>query len=235
MTFPRSTGILLHPISLPSRGGIGDFGPSAYEFLDFLSRSRQGLWQVLPLNPPADGTSPYSSTSAFAGNPLLISLERLAEHGWLDPGSISALTARVEKIDYDQVKREKLPLIRQAAENFLNRASPEARQRFENFCTQNAWWLADYVAFDALRQTHGSDWSRWPGQLARRDPGVLDAFRQNASFDLELRRVIQFFFWEQWRAFVIIVRKSPFASLATLRSLWTTTVPMFGRTVICFA
>jgi 4-alpha-glucanotransferase len=200
MTFPRSTGILLHPISLPSRGGIGDFGPSAYEFLDFLSRSRQGLWQVLPLNPPADGTSPYSSTSAFAGNPLLISLERLAEHGWLDPGSISTLTARVEKIDYDQVKREKLPLLRRAAENFVNRASPEARQRFEKFCTQNAWWLADYVAFDALRQTHGGDWSRWPEQLARRDPGVLEAFRQNASLDLQLRRVIQFFFWEQWRA-----------------------------------
>ena len=85
MNFPRSTGILLHPISLPSRGGIGDLGPAAYEFLNFLAQARQGLWQVLPLNPPANGNSPYSSISAFAGNPLLISLERLVQRNWLDP------------------------------------------------------------------------------------------------------------------------------------------------------
>ena len=80
MSFPRSTGILLHPISLPSRGGIGDLGQAAYEFLDFLAAAKQGLWQVLPLGPPANGNSPYSSLSAFAGNPQLISLERLADH-----------------------------------------------------------------------------------------------------------------------------------------------------------
>src|ERR1700681_2371146 len=90
MPFPRSTGILLHPISLPSRGGIGDFGPAAYEFLDFLASARQGLWQVLPLGPPASGNSPYSSTSAFAGNPLLISLERLADHGWIDRAKLES-------------------------------------------------------------------------------------------------------------------------------------------------
>jgi 4-alpha-glucanotransferase len=118
MSFPRATGILLHPTSLPSRGGVGDFGPAAYEFLDFLAAARQGLWQVLPLNPPANGTSPYSSTSAFAGNALLISAERLVDHGWLDAGSLSTLTATVGLIDYDQVRREKLPLIRQAAEKF---------------------------------------------------------------------------------------------------------------------
>src|ERR671923_3008359 len=103
MTFPRLTGILLHPISLPSRGGIGDFGPVAYEFLDFLAQARQGLWQVLPLNPPANGNSPYSSTSAFAGNPQLISLERLAERGWIDPTQLSGLPRNSGRIDYDQV------------------------------------------------------------------------------------------------------------------------------------
>jgi 4-alpha-glucanotransferase len=84
MSFPRASGILLHPTSLPSRGGIGDFGPSAYAFADFLASARQGLWQVLPLGPLGFGNSPYSSTSAFAGNPLLISLERLADRGWID-------------------------------------------------------------------------------------------------------------------------------------------------------
>src|SRR5260221_14559383 len=83
MSFPRLTGILLHPTSLPSRGGIGDFGPAAYEFLDFLAAAREGLWQGLPLEPPANGASPYSSTSAFAGNSFRITLVRLAERGWL--------------------------------------------------------------------------------------------------------------------------------------------------------
>src|SRR5262250_2940339 len=133
MSFPRLTGILLHPISLPSRGGIGDLGPAAYEFVDFLAEGRQGLWQVLPLNPPANGTSPYSSTSAFAGNPQLISLERLVDQGWLHSEALSTLSAARSRIDYAQVDREKLPLLWQAAKNFLERALGEARQQFDNF------------------------------------------------------------------------------------------------------
>src|SRR5437763_13594259 len=127
MHFPRLTGILLHPVSLPSRGGIGDLGPAAYEFLDFLAQARQGLWQVLPLNPPANGNSPYSSTSAFAGNPLLISLESLVADGWLDSADIPHLSSDVGPIDYEQVNRAKLPLIRRAADNFLNRVGSETR------------------------------------------------------------------------------------------------------------
>src|SRR4051794_27569166 len=138
MNFPRSTGILLHPISLPSRGGIGDLGPAAYEFLDFLAQARQGLWQVLPLNPPANGNAPYSSISAFAGNPLLISMERLAEKGWFDLESISKLSAKIGPIDYDCVRREKLPLLRQAAANFMERAKGEARARCDRFCQENS-------------------------------------------------------------------------------------------------
>jgi 4-alpha-glucanotransferase len=200
MIFPRSTGILLHPISLPSRGGIGDFGPAAYEFLDFLAEARQGVWQVLPLNPPANGNSPYSSTSAFAGNPQLVSLERLVEHGWLDPASVSALPAEVARIDYEQVNRDKLPLLWQAARNFLERANGDARQRFDNFCGENSWWLEDYVLFDTLREWHGRNWSQWPAELARRETPGVEAARLQLGSELLLRRVAQFFFWEQWRA-----------------------------------
>ena len=200
MTFPRSTGILLHPISLPSRGGIGDLGPAAYEFLDFLANARQGLWQVLPLNPPANGNSPYSSTSAFAGSPLLISLERLAEKGWLDHSSLSNQSAAGGLIDYEQVRREKVPLLRQAAENFLQRANGDARAHFDRFCGENSWWLEDYVLFDTLRERHGNNWNHWPSQLARRESATIESAQQELASDLCLCRVLQFFFWEQWHA-----------------------------------
>src|ERR1035441_4543284 len=103
MPFPRASGILLHPTSLPSRGGIGDFGPSAYAFADFLAAARQGLWQVLPLGPLGFGDSPYSSTSAFAGNPLLISLERLTRPGWIDYAQLGVLAGGAEPVDYPAV------------------------------------------------------------------------------------------------------------------------------------
>ena len=199
-TFPRLTGILLHPISLPSVGGIGDLGPAAYEFIDFLAEAKQGLWQVLPLNPPANGNSPYSSTSAFAGNPQLISLERLVEQGWLDANTLSGLSRDTGPIDYERVNREKLPLLRSAAGNFLGGAESDAKERFNSFCIQNEWWLEDFVVFDVLRERHGKDWSKWPAQFARRDPGALHELRQNTSSDLALRRVMQFFFWKQWQA-----------------------------------
>ena len=200
MSFPRLTGVLLHPISLPSRGGIGDLGPAAYEFIDFLVAGKQGVWQVLPLNPPANGNSPYSSTSAFAGNPQLISLERLVEHGWLDREALSAFPSETNHIDYNTVSHLKLPVIYQAANTFLNRAGSEARDRYYEFCAENSWWLEDFVAFDLLRYRHGRDWSRWPTQFARRDQGAMTEFLQNATADLAVRKVTQFFFWEQWHA-----------------------------------
>src|ERR1700722_15913536 len=123
MPFPRAAGILLHPTSLPSRDGIGDFGPAAYQFVDSLASARQGLWQVLPLGPLGYGNSPYSSTSAFAGNPLLISLERLASHGWIDQAKISSLSSDSGVVEYDQVFAVKMPLLFEAGRNFVTSAS----------------------------------------------------------------------------------------------------------------
>src|SRR6185437_8767085 len=163
MSFPRLSGILLHPTCLPSRGGIGDLGPAAYAFLDFLCAAKQGLWQVLPLGEPANGHSPYSSTSAFAGNPMLISLERLAERGWLDGRLIDGLDGEQGPVDYEAVFRTKNPLLNRAAQNFVESAPEPARARFLNFCTQNNWWLEDFVLFAALREKYdNARWDRWP-------------------------------------------------------------------------
>jgi len=201
MPFPRATGILLHPISLPSPGGIGDLGPAAYEFLDFLAAARQGLWQVLPLNPPANGNSPYSSTSAFAGNPLLISLARLADLGWIEPSRLNGLPEAVGPIDYSQAQSHKLPLLNAAAGKFLQSAGGGVKSRYESFCNQNAWWLEDFVLYDALRDAHGKQsWKHWPPELARRESNALGAARKQLASGLATRRVIQFFFYEQWRA-----------------------------------
>ncbi len=201
MSFPRLTGILLHPSSLPSRGGIGDFGPAAYEFLDFLASARQGLWQVLPLGPPANGNSPYSSTSAFAGNPLLISLERLVERGWIEDAKLKRLPNSDGPIDYDQVHANKLPLLIEAARKFLGSAPGVAKSRFERFCAENEWWLEDFVLYDVLRDRYRKEcWNAWPPQLARRDATALHTARTEMASDISLRRVIQFFFYEQWRA-----------------------------------
>jgi 4-alpha-glucanotransferase len=201
MSFPRATGILLHPSSLPARGGIGDFGPAAYGFINLLAASRQGLWQVLPLGPPAHGASPYSSKSAFAGNSLLISLERLAERGWLDGSKLADLPGESGDIQYDEVERRKTPLLMQAARNFLERASGGARARFDQFCSRNKWWLDDFVLFDALRDhCQGQPWNAWRPELARHEATALRSAKRKYAAELAARRVVQFFFWEQWRA-----------------------------------
>ncbi|MHB8217672.1 MAG: 4-alpha-glucanotransferase [Candidatus Sulfotelmatobacter sp.] len=203
MPFPRTAGILLHPTSLPSRGGIGDFGPAAYQFVDSLASARQGIWQVLPLGPLGHGNSPYSSISAFAGNPLLISLERLSDHGWIDrtklPSSFSGLSSN--PVEYDRVFTAKMPLLFEAGRQFVNSASGSVRRRFEDFCSENAWWLDDFVLFDGLRaQQRSASWHEWPKELAHRVPAALERMRKQLAADLKIRRALQFAFYEQWQA-----------------------------------
>ena len=201
MPFPRASGILLHPSSLPSRGGIGDFGPAAYAFADFLASAKQGLWQVLPLGPVGYGNSPYSSTSAFAGNPLLISLDRLADHGWIDQAKVDGLAVEVKAVDYPGVFFQKLPLLFEAARNFIRSATPSARARCERFCRENQWWLDDFALFDGLRARFKLEsWNRWPREFTHRDPSAIAKARTDMADEIEIRRTVQFFFYEQWQA-----------------------------------
>jgi len=197
----RSSGILLRPTSFPGHGGIGDLGPSAYAFIDFLAASRQGLWQILPLNPVGIGNSPYSSTSAFAGNILLISLERLAERGMIAPERVHSLGAQEGRVDYEQVVRQKVPLLHEAAASFLRTAEGERRARFDRFVAGNAWWLEDYVLFEALRVRYEQrSWNTWPHELAHREPKAMAAVREELHDELDCARFLQFAFFEQWRA-----------------------------------
>ena len=223
MSFPRAAGILLHPTSLPARGGIGDFGPAAYRFVDFLASARQGLWQVLPLGPLGYGNSPYSSTSAFAGNPLLISLERLAERGWISQAKLDSaklVSAKTDPakldpakpgsavpvadsaaVEYESVFAAKMPLLFEAARNFLHSGASDALRRFEAFRAENQWWLDDFVLFDTLRARHKLEsWNQWSHDLAYREPSALEKARADLADDLQIRSALQFAFYEQWRA-----------------------------------
>ena len=207
MSLPRAAGILLHPTSLPARGGIGDFGQAAYRFADFLASARQGLWQVLPLGPLGYGNSPYSSTSAFAGNPLLISLDRLVEHGWIDPEKLGHLdcadchSEAISPINYDHVFAHKMPLLFEAARNFLLSGPTAALSRFQSFRSENSWWLDDFVLFDAFRARRKLEsWNLWPRELAHREPSALQKAREELADDIQIRSALQFAFYEQWRA-----------------------------------
>jgi 4-alpha-glucanotransferase len=200
MQFQRSAGILLHPTSLPSPGGIGDLGPQAYAFADFLKQARLRLWQVLPFSPPGMSNSPYSAISAFAGNPLLISLEMLVERGWIPRDCIKNQPGARNRVDFEEVKAFKLPLLQKAAQNFLQGSGPDA-VRFADFKRANAWWLEDFVLFDVMRHAAAcATWSSWPPELARREPEGLHKFGLEYQRELEVERAIQFAFFDQWQA-----------------------------------
>lgn len=195
----RLSGVLLHVTSLPSYGGIGDFGPAAYAFVDFLVKAKQRLWQVLPLSPTGYGSSPYSALSAFAGNPLLISLERLVQDGWLSEDRIAGLAGHDGPVDFERAMREKLPLIEEAAASFLDRASDAARARYQQFSQDNISWLADYAMFSILRRRFDfAAWNQWPEEFAHRQAEAMTQTLNSYGRQLGIEQVIQFFFDEQW-------------------------------------
>jgi 4-alpha-glucanotransferase len=199
MKFPRASGILLHPTSLPGPYGIGDFGPEAYRFADFLHESGCRLWQVLPLNPTGYGDSPFQSFSASAGNPLLISLEKLVDKGVLAKAELTNIPRFPdEQVDYGAVIKIKTPLLRKAAERFLQGDSPEQNQ-FEEFCRANSGWLDDFALFMAVKNTQDLvAWPKWPAEIAQRRPEAIRDWSTRLASDIEAIKYWQFEFFQQW-------------------------------------
>ncbi|MFH1022561.1 MAG: 4-alpha-glucanotransferase [Planctomycetota bacterium] len=196
----RTAGLLLHPTSLPGPHGVGDLGSEAHRFLEFLARAGMRFWQMLPTGPTGCGNSPYQSPSSFAGNPLLISLDRLAEEGLLTPGDLGTprTIAAPRKTVYAAAARFKMPRLRKAFANFQKGPpSPD----YTRFLTDNAGWLDDYVRFDALRDAHGgASWVTWEEPLRRREPAALARVEDRLREEIEFRRFLQFQFHRQWAA-----------------------------------
>jgi 4-alpha-glucanotransferase len=201
MALDRSSGLLLHISSLPSYGGIGDFGPAAYAFADFLAEAKQRLWQVLPLNPTGYGNSPYAALSAFAGNPLLISLEKLVEVGWLSAEQIAGLPGHHGNVHFEEVEQRKWPLLLQAARNFLSHHDDQQWARFQRFREENAFWLADWARYSILRQRFATGaWLAWPKEFSHRNADALLRLQKESQGELEVEQAVQFAFDEQWKA-----------------------------------
>src|SRR5437660_3394555 len=156
MSFSRASGILLHPTSLPGRFGIGDLGDEAYRFADFLIAAGQSLWQVLPLGPTGYGDSPYACYSAFAGNTLLISPEKLFQEGLLAKGDLDEIPSLpTERVDFEGVQKNKEIVLAKAFARYHHTTDTELRSAFETFAEQNASWLDDYALFRALKDAQG--------------------------------------------------------------------------------
>lgn len=199
MPFPRSSGILLHPTSFPSRFGIGDLGPEAYRFVDFLVATGQRYWQILPLGPTGYGDSPYQCFSASAGNPLLISPERLRDLGLLRDEDLNNMPEFPLPIDFGWVIHSKIPLLRQACQNFRTQANPSLKQAFEEFCQTKSDWLEDYALFRAIKDAHeGASWHTWEASIAHHEPGAIDEWRQKLADEVFYHKFLQFEFFRQW-------------------------------------
>ncbi|TWT82992.1 4-alpha-glucanotransferase [Planctomycetes bacterium CA13] len=205
----RASGVLLHPTSLPSRHGIGDLGQAAYRFVDYLSLANQRYWQLLPLGPTGYGNSPYASTSAFAGNPLLIDLNAMAEENHCGELLADAPEFSSRVIDFAKVSAWKLPRLRKAAELFLDNAPPSRGQAFNRFCGKAHWWLNDYAMFVSIKHhadrlaiqsgAPNSAWNVfWDADLKRRCPEALARWSEEHEREIEAEKVLQFYFFEQW-------------------------------------
>jgi len=210
MELQRMSGILLHPTSLPGRYGIGSMNQAAYEWVDFLHRTRQSIWQVLPLGPTGYGDSPYQSFSSFAGNPYLISLEDLVSEGLLDHSVLDeAPDFPEDRVDFGAIYHWKRPVLRQAAARFVERAAPEQQEEFDRFCQENAEWLDDFALFMALKDAHdGAPWTEWEMPLRSRRPAALAEATAAHAAAIHAHKFNQWLFYRQWTQLKAYANKS---------------------------
>ncbi|MEG8946433.1 4-alpha-glucanotransferase [Rosettibacter firmus] len=198
MNYSRSAGILLHPTSLPSKYGIGDFGYDAFKFIDFLVEIKQSLWQILPLGPTGYGNSPYQCFSAFAGNPLLISPDKLKEENLLHDDDLNNLPeTNPSYVDYGQIINYKNTLLRKAYENFKDRTSSHDFQKFRE---DNNYWLEDFAFFMALKNYHnGIVWSKWDKEIAFRKKDAIKKWKEKLYDEILFHEFVQYIFFKQWK------------------------------------
>jgi len=198
--FPRSCGVLLHPTSLPGPDGIGDLGDEAYRFVEWLERTGQSLWQILPLGPTGYGDSPYQALSAFAGNPLLVSLDMVASEGWLEDSDLAGRpTFSEDRVDFGLAIAWKTDLLDTAWERFRDGADAWHQGEFTSWCAAHDAWLDDYALFMALKEDlEGRPWVEWPADLAGRDPAALQQAAERLSDRTASHRFRQWLFFTQW-------------------------------------
>ena len=200
MRFPRSSGILLHPTSLPGPYGIGDLGAEAYRFVDFLAATGQKLWQVLPLGPTGYGDSPYACYSAFAGNTLLVNPDRLLADGLLNQEDLDNYPRLPnDRVDFERVKAAKQSLLAIAFDHFKHYGRDGMREAFDQFCSTNAGWLDDYALFCVFKEMHlGKLWSEWEPRLAKHESATIEMIVPLWMDQIEAQKFFQFLFFRQW-------------------------------------
>lgn len=193
----RSAGILLHISSLPSQYGIGTMGKEAFAFIDFLKRSHQRFWQILPVNPTGFGNSPYQSPCAFAGNTLLIDLEQLLSDELLQSSDFDGIFfgEDEEKVDFDAVTCTKNTLLEKA----FSRFSPTGD--YFSFESENAYWLDDYALFSSIKEAHGGKpWHEWDDDARNYSPDMAKVYAESFSDRVKFFKFGQYIFFKQWSA-----------------------------------
>jgi 4-alpha-glucanotransferase len=202
MKFPRASGILLHPTSLPGEFGIGDLGQAAFAFVDFLAEAGQTYWQILPLGPTGYGDSPYQCFSAFAGNTLLISPEELLRDGLItEQDLVDRPDFAADRVDYGGVYNWKNSVLPRAYAGFHHVTSVDFRGKFETFCQEHGFWLDDYALYRAVKASQGQEaWYEWPPELKLRDPAAIERAGEELYAEIQAEKFYQFLFFRQWQA-----------------------------------
>jgi len=200
MKFRRSSGILLHPTSLPGSLGSGDLGVPAFAFIDWLASAGQSLWQMLPLGPAGMANSPYMTLSAFAGSPLFIDLEEFVEQGWLKKDDLTAVSlGAAHRVEYSTVNLKRMTLLAKASRQFFQVKPSKNHQLFETYCDAESSWLEDYSLFQALNDKHdGKSWVSWEQNLVHREPGALKKAAQELKERVDFHKFTQWCFARQW-------------------------------------